>query len=151
MQVPRARGGSGDDLEPVDLMSLHGRVGEQGWAIAGRAVQLVEWARTHRFCGRARAHRGDAGGAGEAVSELRASGVPRLAPAMIALVERGDEVLLARRGVPFPLPMYSCLAGFVEPGETVEEAVSREVGKRSASTSATSATRRASRGRSPTR
>ena len=42
----------GHGLEAVDLMSLHGRVGEQRWAIAGRAVQLVEWARTHRYCGR---------------------------------------------------------------------------------------------------
>lgn len=45
---------------------------------------------------------------------------------MIALVERDDEVLLAR-GVSFPIPMYSCLAGFVEPGETLEEAVGREI------------------------
>ena len=44
---------------------------------------------------------------------------------MIVLVERENEVLLAH-GVSFPLPMYSCLAGFVEPGETLEEAVGRE-------------------------
>jgi NAD+ diphosphatase len=55
---------------------------------------------------------------------------PRLAPAIIVLVERdgenGPEALLAR-GRQFPIPMYSCLAGFVEPGETMEEAVHREV------------------------
>ena len=51
---------------------------------------------------------------------------PRLAPAVIVLVTRGEEALLAR-GRNFPLPMYSCLAGFVEPGETLEEAVHREV------------------------
>jgi len=45
---------------------------------------------------------------------------------MIVLIERGDDVLLAR-GVQFPVPMYSCLAGFVEPGESLEEAVAREV------------------------
>ena len=45
---------------------------------------------------------------------------------MIALVERGDEVLLAPESS-FPVPMYSCLAGFVEPGETLEEAVRREI------------------------
>ena len=47
---------------------------------------------------------------------------------MIALIERDDdgEALLAR-GRAFPVPMYSCLAGFVEPGETMEEAVHREV------------------------
>src|SRR3546814_12807457 len=51
---------------------------------------------------------------------------PRLAPAVITLIERGDEALLARNGT-FPVPMYSCIAGFVEPGETPEEAVHREV------------------------
>ena len=56
---------------------------------------------------------------------------PRLAPAMITLVTRGDpgpdqEALLAR-GVQWTVPMYSCLAGFVEPGETLEAAVVREV------------------------
>jgi NAD+ diphosphatase len=51
---------------------------------------------------------------------------PRLAPAIITLITRGDEALLAR-GVQFPVPMYSCLAGFVEPGESLEQAVTREV------------------------
>ena len=56
---------------------------------------------------------------------------PRLAPAMITLVTRGDdgpdqEVLLAR-GAQWPVPMFSCLAGFVEPGESLEERVVREV------------------------
>ena len=51
---------------------------------------------------------------------------PRLSPAVITLVERGDEVLLAR-GVNFPAAFYSTLAGFVEPGESLEEAVEREI------------------------
>ena len=51
---------------------------------------------------------------------------PRLAPAVITLIERDGEALLAR-GRTFPVPMYSCIAGFVEPGETMEEAVHREV------------------------
>ena len=61
---------------------------------------------------------------------LRSLAFPRLAPAIIVLIERdgddGSEALLAR-GRQFPIPMYSCLAGFVEPGETLEEAVHREV------------------------
>ena len=56
---------------------------------------------------------------------------PRLAPAMIVLVTRGepgpDQEALLARGVNFPMPMYSCLAGFVEPGEDLEGAVVREV------------------------
>lgn len=56
---------------------------------------------------------------------------PRLAPAMITLVTRGvpgpDQEALLARGVQFRAPLYSCLAGFVEPGETLEGAVVREV------------------------
>ena len=51
---------------------------------------------------------------------------PRLSPAVIMVVHRGDEMLLAH-GRAFPAPVYSALAGFVEPGESLEEAVRREV------------------------
>ena len=116
-----------ESLQPTDLFTLHATLGERGWAIAGRAVQLVEWARTHRFCGRCGTATDPV--AGERARRCPACGLmafPRLAPAMIVLIERDDEVLLAR-GRAFPVPMYSCLAGFVEPGESVEEAVIREV------------------------
>ncbi|MCY7297822.1 MAG: NAD(+) diphosphatase, partial [Ilumatobacteraceae bacterium] len=56
---------------------------------------------------------------------------PRLAPAMITLITKGapgpNQQILLARGVQFREPMYSCLAGFVEPGESLEEAVIREV------------------------
>lgn len=118
------------DGAAVDLFSFHGRNHENDWLAAGRAVQLVEWARTHRFCGRC----------GEKTQRLEhersmrcpscgLTAFPRLAPAIITLVTRGEgdaqEALLAR-GVQWKQPMYSCLAGFVEPGETLEEAVVRE-------------------------
>jgi NAD+ diphosphatase len=121
----------GDGYPDVDgllpLMGLYGRVDETRWTLAGRAVQLVEWGRTHRFCGRCATP--TEASPGERSRRCPACGLlafPRLAPAIITLVERGDEVLLAR-GVTFPVPMYSCLAGFVEPGETMEQAVHREV------------------------
>jgi len=111
----------------VPLHGLHGRVEEVRWTLAGRAVQLVEWDRTHRFCGRCGTPTEPA--PGERARRCPACGLlafPRLAPAAITLVTRGDEALLAR-GRLFPVPMYSCIAGFVEPGETLEEAVQREV------------------------
>ena len=113
----------------VPLRALYGRVPERHWTLAGRAVQLVEWDRTHRYCGRCATPTETA--PGERARRCPACGLlayPRLAPAVIVLVERGDEVLLAR-GRNFPLPMYSALAGFVEPGESLEEAVHREVGE----------------------
>jgi len=111
----------------VGLRSLFGRVPDDQWTVAGRAVQLVEWERTHRFCGRCATPTEPS--PGERAKRCPSCGLvafPRLAPAIITLVERDDRVLLAR-GVQFPMPMYSCLAGFVEPGETLEAAVAREV------------------------
>ena len=111
----------------VPLMGLHGRVDDLRWTLAGRAVQLVEWDRTHRFCGRCGTPTEPA--SGERARRCPTCGLlafPRLAPAVITLIERGEEALLAR-GRAFPVPMYSCVAGFVEPGETMEQAVHREV------------------------
>lgn len=120
------------DGAAIDLYSYFGRVDEVDWVVAGRAVQVVEWARTHRFCGRCGAPTEPS--STERAMRCPACGLvafPRLAPAMITLVTRGEpgpdqEVLLAR-GVQFRAPMYSCLAGFVEPGESLEQAVVREV------------------------
>ncbi len=120
------------DGAALDLFSLFGRTSEDEWLAAGRAVQIVDWARTHRFCGRCGtptelAHN-------ERAMRCPACGhmaFPRLAPAMITLVTRGepgpDQEALLARGVQFRMPMFSCLAGFVEPGETLEGAVIREV------------------------
>jgi len=116
-----------DGFELGDLRALHPLLGERRWALAGRAVQLVDWMATHRFCGRCATPTEPS--PGERARRCPACGLlafPRLAPAVITLVERGDEALLAQ-GRNFGVPMYSCLAGFVEPGETLEEAVAREV------------------------
>ena len=116
----------------VDLRSFHGRSPEHQWLAAGRAVQLVEWARTHRFCGRCGTPTELS--TGERSMRCPACSLiafPRLSPAMITLVTRGepgpDQEALLARGVQWTLPMYSCLAGFVEPGESLEAAVIREV------------------------
>ncbi|MGA0863700.1 MAG: NAD(+) diphosphatase [Ilumatobacteraceae bacterium] len=115
----------------VDLRALFGRVSDTEWAIAGRAVQIVEWGRTHRFCGRCGepTRHADDDRAFECPS-CSLIAFPRLSPAIITLVTRGEgdeeEALLAR-GANFGVPMYSCLAGFVEPGESLEQAVAREV------------------------
>jgi NAD+ diphosphatase len=94
---------------------------------AGRAAQLLEWAATHRFCGR------DGAATEPVAAELarvcpvcRTTYHPRIAPAVIMLVERDGRLLLARRAG-IERPLYSCLAGFVEAGETLEGAVAREV------------------------
>jgi NAD+ diphosphatase len=111
----------------VPLRELRADMDEARWALAGRAVQLVEWARTSRYCGRCGSLTViSPGERGMRCPSCGLIAYPRLAPAVITLVERVGEVLLGN-GRNFGAPMYSCLAGFVEPGETLEETVRREV------------------------
>jgi NAD+ diphosphatase len=109
------------------LRSLFGDMDEQLVGLAGRAFQVAEWARTHRYCGAC-------GGPTElALGErcLRCSGCghmayPRISPAMMVLIRRGDAVLLALH-TKSTTARFTPLAGFLEAGESVEEAVHREV------------------------
>lgn len=119
-----------DGHSTAGLRSLFGRLPETWLALAGRACQVVEFQRTHRFCGACASPT-------EEHDESRARrcpicgeiAYPRIAPAMMVLVKRdtaaGRELLLAR-GARFPGPFYSALAGFVEPSESVEDCVHRE-------------------------
>jgi NAD+ diphosphatase len=109
------------------LREVYGGLDEDLFWIAGRAVQIVDWDRTHKFCGRCGAQLRTK--STERAKECPQCGLlhfPRLAPAIIVLVERGNRLLLARSRH-FMSGMYSVLAGFVEPGESLEEAVVREV------------------------
>lgn len=122
-----------EDHEPPEGMSFRGLRslfplldGDQ-LSLAGLAIQMVDWDRDHQFCGRC-------GHPMESSSSERSKrcgqcslvSYPRLSPAVIVLVERGDEILLARSSH-FPPGMYSTLAGFVEPGESLERTVVREI------------------------
>ena len=109
------------------LRQVYGRLDEDLFWIAARAVQIVDWGRTHQFCGRCGVPLNTK--TTERAKECPQCGLlhfPRLAPAIIVLVERDDKLLLARSRHFIP-GMYSILAGFVEPGESLEEAVRREV------------------------
>jgi NAD+ diphosphatase len=111
----------------VGLRALYERLPEVHYGVAGRAVQIIAWERDHQFCGRC-------GAATERISGERARrcptcgliAYPRLSPAIIVLIERGDRILLAR-GHAFAQGRFGIIAGFVEPGETLEDAVRREV------------------------
>lgn len=102
--------------EPVELAQL-----------VGRAAQLQDWQKTNRFCGRCGAQTQSVPNEYNKQCECCGSGVyPRISPCIITLVTRGDKFLLAKnaqtRG-----EWYSTLAGFVEPGENLEETLRREV------------------------
>ena len=116
-----------DGMQWSGLRALFGAVDDSLFAIAGRAFQIVDWDRSHLFCGRC-------GTPTIVKSNERARECPackqvhypRIAPAIMALVRRGRELLLAR-SPHFAPGMYSALAGFVEPGETLEQTLVREV------------------------
>jgi len=121
------------DVEPpqgmafLGLRRLWGVLDEAAWKLAGRAAQIVEWDRDHRYCGRCGA--GTARKPGELARVCSRCGLhhfPRISPAVIVRIERGDEILLAR-SPHFAPGVYSTIAGFVEPGESLEQTVAREV------------------------
>lgn len=109
------------------LRDLFGELDPDHIALASRAIQLITWDQTHQYCGRC-------GTATEPMTTERArvcpqcglTGYPRLSPCIIVRVTRGNQILLAR-GPRWQPGWFSILAGFMEPGETAEEAVEREV------------------------
>lgn len=110
-----------------DLRKLLGLIEQDMFAVAGRAIQILEWERSHRFCGRCGTR--TEFHAQERAVQCPACGYvqyPRINPCVIAVVTRGEELLLAR-SLRFNRPMYSALAGFMEAGESAEETLAREV------------------------
>jgi NAD+ diphosphatase len=109
------------------LRELFGQVDEDLVWVAGRAGQLVHWHRNHRFCGRCGSPTQDH--AEERAKICPGCGLinhPRVSPAIIVAVVKDRQLLLAH-STRFPAKFYSVLAGFVEPGESLEECVQREV------------------------
>jgi len=115
------------DLCFAGLRGLYGQLAEPFWAAAGYGLQILDWAAHSRFCGRcgARVELAE----GERALRCAACGAvrfPRVSPAVIVAVTRQGRLLLARASR-FPGQLFSVIAGYVEPGETLEECVRREV------------------------
>ncbi|MBV9331503.1 MAG: NAD(+) diphosphatase [Alphaproteobacteria bacterium] len=96
-------------------------------AILGQAKAMIDWHQRHGFCARcgAATQFADAGYK-RVCPDCNAEHFPRTDPVVIMLATHGDSCLVGR-GKQFPRGMYSALAGFIEPGETIEEAVRREL------------------------
>ena len=111
----------------LGLREVFGRVPDDHFALAGRAIQILSWDKSHQFCGACATPTKlkDHERARECPSCELVS-YPRLAPAVMALVRRDHQLLLAR-SPHFPPGMYSALAGFVDPGESLEQTITREV------------------------
>ena len=108
------------------LRTLLGRFDELHVALAGRAAQIVEWDRTHQFCGRCGTPtvvRSDE--RARTCTSCKLTVYPRICPAIMVLITNGREMLLARKPS-FATNRFSALAGFVEAGESLEQTVARE-------------------------
>lgn len=118
-------------LEPMPVRQFLLQQGFDAFILAGRASQLLNWYQMHRYCGacgnkNVLAHGVQPGQQLLRCNDCQTDYYPRINPCVIVLITRGNNILLAksiRRGATF----YSCLAGFIEPGESAEEAVAREV------------------------
>lgn len=109
------------------LRSLFGRLPEDTFRLAGRAVEILGWDKTHRFCGRCGAAMTDK--AEERAKQCPSCGFmdfPKFSAAVIVAVVREGKILLARKPQ-FTQGLFSCVAGFVEAGECLEDCVRREV------------------------
>ncbi len=111
----------------TSLRALLGVMDADLVGVAARAAQIAEWARTHRYCGACAAPMALV--AGQRCFGCPACGMvayPRISPAMMVLIRKGDQVLLALHAAAAS-KRFTPLAGFLEAGETIEEAVHREV------------------------
>jgi NAD+ diphosphatase len=121
------RGQGRNNLRFQELRSLFARLEDEFYEAALTAVHLVEWDKTYQFCCKCRGKlntRDDI--RAKECQECGRVEFPRLSPAIIVLIERGNTLLLARSRR-FAGQFFSVLAGFVEPGESLESAVRREV------------------------
>jgi NAD+ diphosphatase len=115
-------------LTVADLRSIavRGLVPAEELGLLAMAKSMLDWHRRHRFCANCGAPT-EASQAGfrRDCPACAAQHFPRTDPVVIMLVTHGDRCLMGRQPR-FPEKMYSCLAGFLEPGETIEDAVRRE-------------------------
>lgn len=116
-----------DNMYFITLRSLMGTIEEDFFWLAATAIQIVNWNKNYKYCGRC-------GSVTEIMKNERARqclkcgliNYPRISPAIIVAVVKEDKLLLAHNNQ-WPKERYSVIAGFVEAGETLEQCVAREV------------------------
>lgn len=109
------------------LRDLWGLLDEDLLAISGYAKQIIHWDRTSRFCGQCGEHLvPETERRVKICPRCHFSDFPRISPAIIVAVVKANKLLLVRSHS-HPPGLYSVVAGFVEPGETLEDCVQREV------------------------
>ena len=121
-----AEAAEGDGL--VGLRDLATQIDGESWQAASLATQLVDFARTTRYCGECAAERawGDRD-LGRTCPNGHDTAYPRISPCAIVLVHDGGRRVLLGKRANWPVNRYSLFAGFVEQGESLEHCARREV------------------------
>lgn len=116
-----------DNLETISFRNALESLGDDWYNIAVKAYSIIQWDKNHHYCGRCGSLTIQKIGAFERIcTHCSLAFYPRISPSIIVLIHKGDEILMARS--PHFLPgVYALIAGFVEAGESLEDAVYREV------------------------
>lgn len=110
----------------LNLRQLFGQLDDHLIRIAGRGIHIVDWDRNNQFCGRCAFPMETGLDRSKVCPNCSLRVYPRISPAVIMLVRQDNKLLLAH-AARHPAGFHSVLAGFAEPGETLEECVAREI------------------------
>jgi len=116
-----------ENMKFMGLRRLYGLVEENLFSLAGRAIQIVNWDRTHQYCGQCGTRTKDKlNEHAKVCPSCGFTSYPRISPSIIVAVVKDDKILLIQSNH-FKSTFYTVISGFVEPGETLEECLRREV------------------------
>jgi NAD+ diphosphatase len=123
----KAESANPEGMEFIELRSLYSVLDEDIFLLAGKATQIVSWDQTNNYCGRCGTKMEPLEGERAKICPVcRLINYPRISPAAITAVIKGNKILLTHNAA-FKGNIHSLIAGFVEPGETIEECVHREI------------------------
>jgi NAD+ diphosphatase len=115
------------ELRSTFLKEAYSQLDDTQLRLANYGIQLLHWERNHKFCGRCGKPTYSAqNDRAKVCSACQHQTYPRISPAILVAIEKNDKILLARSSH-FRPGLYSILAGFVDPGENIEQAVHREI------------------------
>ncbi|MCG9969305.1 NAD(+) diphosphatase [Pelotomaculum terephthalicicum JT] len=116
-----------ENMKFIGLRRLYGLIEEDLFWLAGRAFQIINWDRTHQYCGQCGARTEERlNEYAKVCPKCGFTSYPRISPVVIVAVLKDDQILLIQSNH-FKVPFYTVISGFVEPGETLEECLRREV------------------------
>jgi NAD+ diphosphatase len=116
-----------DDIIPLPLRKAFERFGTDWYTAIAKAFSIVNWDKNHQYCGRCGHTTSYKPGTFERLCNVCGLSLyPRISPSIIVLIKKGDKILMSR-SPHFPPGAYGLIAGFVEVGESIEDAVHREV------------------------